>query len=116
MEQKRFNVATDDEIIKSNEKWFKFFVHFPMVLTIVYSVIVFFAGLILACVVPDGTLFLLLWLGLIGSPLVYCITKLALSYQILHIYYLKKFTRGSVVIDNASNNENNVDEDELPQI
>ncbi len=113
MEQKKFNVATDDEIIKSNEKWFKFFVNLPALLTIVYSVVVFFAGLVLACVVPDGELFLLIWLGLIASPLIYCITKLALSYKILHIYYLKKITNGSVSVENSVNDAS---EDDLPEI
>lgn len=116
MEQKSFfNVATDEKIIKSNEKWFKLFNIVPMITTIIFAVAFFVLGIVLSIVSPmDGAAIPIFW----GGGAVYCllnyvIFKLILSYQILHIYYLKKITNGNVSIENSAND---ADEEELPEI
>ena len=111
MEQNRFNVATDGKIIKTNEKWFKFFVYLPLIVAIIYSLPVIVVSIVLSIVIDP--LWATMLTALAGAPLVYCITKLALSYKILHIYYLKQIANGSVSIENSANEEG---EEELPEI
>jgi len=94
---------TDEEIVKSNEKWFKFFVHLPKIVAISLAVL-FFIWSIVDPAVFDwygdyygimyiGSFFgaMVIWwlIGAVMSALSYAITKLACSYKILHIYYLK---------------------------
>lgn len=109
MEQvtQNFN-ATDEQIIEDNEKWFKFFVYLPKIATIAWAVCVFITGIVLAAAID--TLCLIIWTGLVVSPLIYAIIKLALSYKILHIYYLKRMANGYNINPESDNDE------DLPEI
>lgn len=98
------------EIIENNEKWFKFFVYLPKILTIIYGIFFFIWGIIDPIIfqieyysysgydilygsMGVGTFFgaMIVWwlIGVVACVLIYVVTKLALSYSILHIYYLQ---------------------------
>ena len=94
---------TDEEIVASNEKWFKFFVYLPKILVITFACLffiwsivdpaVFYYGGRYYGVMRIGSFFgaMMIW-WLIGAAfcgIVWVVTKLAVSYKILHIYYLK---------------------------
>ena len=93
--EKMTKVGEDDEIIENNEKWFKFFVVLPKITTVFFAVVCFILGIIFAANVNGGNVVILLifWLGgAVFCALNYAVLKLILSYQILHIYYLKKIS------------------------
>lgn len=104
-------------VIESNEKWFKFFVKLPMILTIVSALFYFVWGIVDPAIfqvskadIYSGNYYLapkndyyygimgletyfgamLVWwiIGAVVSVITYACTKLAVSYKILHIYYL----------------------------
>ena len=84
------NIGEDIEIISENEKWFKFFVILPKAITIFFAIACFILGIIFG-ESTDGISLLICWFGgAILCALNYVILKIVLSYQILHIYYLKK--------------------------
>ena len=88
-------VLTDKEIIEDNEKRFEFFVHFPKVITIILGVICFIAGIALA-ESTGGNSILYCWFGgALACWITYTLLKLAFSYNILHIYYLKQLVKKS---------------------
>jgi len=100
-------------VITSNEKWFKFFVYLPKILTIITAVLVFVWSIvdpavfqykmyvgyyssrydILYGVMRLDTFFgaMIIWwaIGAVACILTYIFTKIMLSYSILHIYYLR---------------------------
>ena len=92
----------DSEVLRDAEKWFKFYVHLPKVLTIIWAILVFLAGLIIS-IAFEEFIFLLIWFGEILTPLVYVFTKIAVSYPILQVYHLKKIGR-ILLVKNQSNN------------
>ena len=98
--------AQTNEVISSYQKWFGIFPQIPSFLTIALVVIFFAWGFIdpsMFCTEIDSVKYYgifmkesflsatLLWwfIGAIVCTLTYCITKLSLSYAVLHIYYLK---------------------------
>ena len=83
----------DNQIIEENEKWFKFFVVFPKVVTIVLAIIFFIMGIAFEAEFGEGWIWIATWFaGAITCALTYILLKLSLSYKILHIYYLKQLT------------------------
>lgn len=87
------NGLTDKEIIEDNEKRFEFFVYLPKVITIILGILVFILGCVGSMDGNGGTT-LLIWLGgAVFCWLTYALLKLAFSYQILHIYYLKQLVK-----------------------
>lgn len=102
----------DEEIIAENEKWFKFFVYLPKITTIILAIACFVLGIALAT--EDAIFLLAFWLGgAVGCALTYVILKLALSYKILHIYYLKGILYNDVSYDYEEEEE---EPEELPEI
>ena len=96
--KKTFDFGVEDEnIISSNSKYFKYYVYLPIAVFILISL----CGIILAIVFASllhksgidnvGDVFCAYFFGgfLIGAIL-YILLKIMLSYNILHIYYLKK--------------------------
>jgi hypothetical protein len=87
MEQENFE---NEEVLRENQKYFNFYLVLPTIVTVVIAVLVFIGGCFAASI-ADGAGILLVWLlGLIVCLLVYYLMKVSLSYNILHIYYLKK--------------------------
>ena len=82
----------DKQIIEENEKWFKFFVHLPLIVTIIEAVGCLVTSIVIFCIGRYwawlGCTFL--FGGIVSSAITYLILKLALSYKILTIYYLKQ--------------------------
>ena len=113
MEQiNRRKLTTDEEIIKHNEKWFKLFLIIPKVTTIIFALVCFILGILFATL-EEAIFLLIFW----GGGFVFCIfnyvfLKLLLSYQILHIYYLRFLMRNGVKVDK----DEVIDVDELPKI
>ena len=88
---------TDDEIAANNESWFKFFVYVPKIVAIFMAIFFFIFGIVDA---SEGVAFdfdgaLIVWwlIGAVVSIMAYVVSKLALSYKILHIYLLKKLVK-----------------------
>lgn len=104
-----FNVAPDEQIIRNNEKWFKFFNLIPKLSTAILAIIFFILGIVMG-----GVTLLIVWgAGAVFCLLNYVIAKLILSYKILHIYYLKKIAGGNMSFGNNIKDES---EEELPEI
>jgi hypothetical protein len=114
MEQNFFKVASDDAVIKSNEKWFKFFVLLPVISTIISAVACFVLGIVFECLWGwEGIAIGIFWGGgAVFCVINYAVMRLLLSYQILHIYYLKKISNGATV----ANAVDSVEDDGLPMI
>ena len=87
--QLNFNLS-DKQIIRENEKWFKFFVYSPIIVAIVWAVSFLAIGIVGALVYDE--MLGLFALGALLAPLVYMYVKVSCSYKILHIYYLKKIS------------------------
>ena len=89
---------TDEEILETNQKWFKFYVYFPEIITLILGALFFLGGLIYSCEACDyldfdeiiGPLLTLWVVGAIVSGIIYALTKLSMSHKILEIYYLKQ--------------------------
>ena len=112
--EKMTKVGEDDEIIENNEKWFKFFVVVPKITTVFFAVVCFILGIIFAAnAYRGGGVFLLIFWGggAVFCALNYAVLKLILSYQILHIYYLKKISLKSKAEEKEINKPS-----ELPEI
>lgn len=93
MEQRtNVSVGEVESVITENEKWFKFFLVLPRIVTILCAIACLSLGIIFYCVKGDAIFLLIFWLGGVPfSVLTYVCLKLVLCYRILHIYYLKKF-------------------------
>ncbi len=82
----------EEEVLKKNESWFKFYLWAPIVLPAILAVLFFFTGLILAVVI-DAIFLVYFWiLGGLYCLLLFVIMRISASHKILHIYYLKKIT------------------------
>lgn len=82
MEQENFE---KEEVLQENQKYFNFYLVLPTIVTVVLALLFFIGGAF------AQTEVLLVWIsGAIVCLLVYYLMKLSLSYNILHIYYLKK--------------------------
>jgi hypothetical protein len=77
----------DDGVLEENHKYFKFYLALPNVVFIILMIIFGILGLI---TLVDGFGFLIWIGGVIISLLTYYLMKVTLSYNVLHIYYLKK--------------------------
>jgi hypothetical protein len=104
--------VANEEIIKDHEKWFDFFVKLPKILTIVTAVLMFVWSIVdpsvfyydggwgesssygvMQCQTFFGAMIIWWIIGAIDCALTYAITKLCVSYSVLHIYYLKDIRR-----------------------
>ena len=83
--------ANDDSVIQKNQTFFDFYVMLPEILSIVLAVIGVVAGFITIATECEFWIALIIWVGTALLCFVtYCGLKIAFSYKILHIYYLKK--------------------------
>ena len=102
----------DEIIIDKNEKWFKFYLNFPLIFAVISAVACFILG-IAAADWWGGVFLLVFW----GGGAVYCLLQYAFfkavfSYFILHIYYLKKIS-----LKDEEKKEIEMEQpDELPEI
>ena len=88
MEEKNFE---NEEVLKENQKYFNFYLVLPKIVAIVLAVLFGLAGFGAASGDGGFGMLLVTWiLGAIVCAIVYYLMKLSLSYNILHIYYLKK--------------------------
>ena len=94
------------EIIAENEKYFSFFTKLPKILTIALAVIFFIWSIVDPAVFQSSYLssnygimqlntffgaMIIWWLiGAVVCVATYFLSKLAVSYKILHIYYLQE--------------------------
>ena len=79
-----------EDIIENNEKWFKFFVYLPLISAGIVGLTFVVLGFV-SCVNDGfGTLLAYWGIGVILSVITYVVTKLSLSYKVLHIYYLQE--------------------------
>lgn len=101
---------TTDDVIKSNEKWFDFFMSLPLVITVLYAIEIFVVAIVFGTNIADEYYYLLFALFL--TPGVFAIFKVVVSYPILHICYLKKLSNSK----NATESENDELPDKLPEI
>lgn len=94
MEQRtNVSVGEVDSVITENEKWFKFFIVLPRIVTILCAIACLSLGIIFYCVKGDAIFLLIFWLGGVPfSVLIYVCLKLVSCYRVLHIYYLKKIS------------------------
>lgn len=106
------NINNDEEIIAENERWFKFFVLLPVIVTMFFATACLVLGFILA--VEIDMIFLLIFWGGGGvfCALTYAFLRIVLCYKILHIYYLKELVNNSV----SENYEDYEEPEELPEI
>ena len=114
MEQNATQKTTllDAAILRENLKWFNFFVMLPKITTIIFAIACFLLGIIFASL-TNATALLIFWGGgLVFCLLNYAILKLSLSYQILHIYYLKHIVENNI----KTNRHETITSDELPEI
>ena len=88
---------SDETIIEQNEKWFKYYLYLPIIAAILVGLCAFiwsfldaFEFWLLDTDTEFGTLLIWWAIGAIIATLTYIITKLSLSYKVLHIYYLKE--------------------------
>lgn len=79
------------DVISEQQKWFKYWRIIPAAVTVFFAVIYFALGIVYAVSESLGFLFLFWCGGAVFCALCYFILKIRLSYQVLHIYYLKKF-------------------------
>lgn len=79
------------EILKGNLKWFRVYLVWPKIVTIILAVLFGVLGL---CSYREGSAAVLgTWIvGAVFCGLEYCVLKISLSYKVLHIYYLKKLS------------------------
>ncbi len=90
MEEEKKTEWTDEKIIESNEKWFKFFVYVPKISTAIFALLFFVIGINMG---SGGETLGVFAIGAIVCVVVYAAAKLSLAYKILHIYYLKELTK-----------------------
>ena len=101
----------DERIIQEYNVWFNFFLVLPKWVTIISAILYAIGGIVLAIVYEEGWIWLAVWGGgAIICGLTYVLLKITASYQILHIYYLKKLS--STRQDNPTTQVN----DQLPKI
>ena len=96
----------DKKILKNNEKWFGFYVHFPKVSTWVIAILVFIWSIIDPAVFAYGSSYgvmgldtffgaMAIWwgIGVEYCAINYVACKLMFSYRIVQIYYLKQMAK-----------------------
>lgn len=107
MEQKNFE---NEEVLKENQKYFNFYLVLPKIVAIVLAVLFGLAGFGAAS--EDGGFGMLLVTWILGAgvcALTYYVMKLSLSYNILHICYLKKIAeKGEEKQEEVAEEEKNV--------
>lgn len=105
-------IATDEQVIEKNERWFNWYLVLPKLITIILGILFFIAGIIVSAYEGEA-LFLAVWAGGAAFCAVnYLVMKIILSYKILHIYYLKKISLKNEKSDDAKQEE----PDALPEI
>ena len=82
----------DNQIIKEHENWFEWIVNLPKIVTIIAAIIFFLVGFG-NCVDGNPGGIAMLLVGALFCLLLYALMKIAVSYQVLHIYYLKKLQK-----------------------
>ena len=95
MEEKNFE---NEEVLKENQKYFNFYLVLPKIVTIVVAVLFALVGCIGAGMGGEGAFIGLLVTWILGAgicALTYYLMKVSLSYNVLHIYYLKKIAEKS---------------------
>lgn len=105
----------DKMIIAENEKWFKWFLLLPDITTSFFILACAILGFIFTAVNDEAIFLLIFWGGgAVFCALNYLFMKIILSYNILHIYYLKKISSYNFnsVLKSSSTNEVN----KLPEI
>lgn len=107
------NLVTDEAIITDNERWFNFFVILPKAASIFFAVVCFILGIVFSSIIENAIFLLVFWGGgIVFCAINYVILKLVLSYQILHIYYLKKISLNNNALESTKAKEPDV----LPEI
>ena len=105
-EKQQPSTTNTKQIIEENEKYFSFYTKFPKILTIVLAVIFFIWRIVdpsvsggsyydddYGMLIETGSFFgtMIIWwlIGAVVCAITYVVSKLTLSYKVLHIYYLK---------------------------
>lgn len=81
----------EQDILKGNMKWFRFYVLLPRIVTIILAVLFGLGGLG-ACTEGLGYGIGVWLVGAGFCAVEYILLKISLSYKVLHIYYLKKLS------------------------
>ena len=82
----------EKRIIEEYEEWFEWIVYFPKIVTIIAAFAVALVGFG-SCVDGNAEGIAMLVVGAIVCLLLYALMKIAVSYQVLHIYYLRKLQK-----------------------
>ena len=82
-----------DTIIAENEKYFNILIMLPKIITIILGISCFILGCVFSGIFDEGYFIAIFWFGgAIYCLINYYILKLAMSFMILHICYMKKQT------------------------
>lgn len=113
MNNKILSKVQDEIIIDNNEKWFKFYLNFPLIFAVISAVACFILGIFFVVVEGEYIFLLVFWVGGAAYCLLqYAFFKAVFSYFILHIYYLKKIS-----LKDEEKKEIEMEQpDELPEI
>lgn len=103
---------SDQQIVKTNERYFKFFLRFPLVCSIFFAVACFLCGSLFASIEEESFYLAIFW---VGGP-IYCVMnyfllKIIFSPMILKVYYLKMIANSG---DTSTMNKS--EDDPLPEI
>ena len=88
----------EDVILQENQKYFKRYLVFPKIVTVILAIVLVVVGIVLGNIFystnRDSRIALLVIICVLGAgvcALAYYLMRVLVSYKILHIYYLKKF-------------------------
>ena len=103
---------SNQKAVKDNERYFKFFLRFPLVCSIFFAVACFVCGIVFAGIEEESFFLAIFWLG---GP-IYCVMnyfllKIIFSPMILRVYYLKMIANSG---DTSTMNKS--EDDPLPEI
>ena len=105
MEEKSFE---NEQVLQENQKYFNIYLVLPKIVTIVLAVLFGLAGFAASEGGGVGMLLLTWILGAGVCALNYYLMKVALSYNILNIYYLKKIAEKGEANKEEEKKDNNI--------
>lgn len=98
-------MKSTDELIAENTKYFKFYEKVPIIFTVILGALFFILSIVGIASESYGTAFLFIFIGAIVCVANYFVLKLAFSYIILHISYLKKIEentkKSDIIVENT---------------